>query len=1024
MKISLLGPLEIQSGAVRLRLGGTKQRAVLAMLVLRANQVVSTDYLIDGLWGQAPPDSAINVVQAYVSRLRKVLGNAGTDGPPVDIVRRRPGYLVQLDPEMVDLVRFDRLARAGVAALPAAPSRAAGLLRDAVALWRGTPLAEFPDEPFAANEGHRLQEQYLAAVAARVDADLMLGRHAELIAELEALVADHPLHEGLHGQLMLSLYRSGRQAEALEAYRRARRTFADDLGIDPGPALRALEAAILDHDQGLDWSAPPPEPARIGSVSDPIDTAEQITAADTGEVPTIHGRSRVWNVPARNPHFTGRVDLLDQLHAGLRSMSDRLAVQTLYGLGGVGKSQLAIEYAHLYADEYALVWWINAEQPVLIPDQLTALAGRLGIPTGGGAADVIDRLMTDLSLRSGWLLIFDNADHPRDIAEYRAAGHGQVIVTSRSPGWGALGGRIEVDVLSHAETVALLRARTPQISPGVAEQLAIELGNLPLAAAQAAAYLEQTGLDPKDYLRRFRTRRSVLLAQGDVLGYQGRIETAWELSLQRLRTDNPAAVALLELSAFLAPEPIPLDLFTAGQELLDEPLRAAAADADDLDDAVGAGVGFSLARRHPDGFQLHRLVQSVIRHRLSPERQHAVSARAMKLLAAAHPGDPNDPVHWPVFRRLAPHILATSTAGEENPANRDLMLATVVYLNVRGDPRASRFIAERLVTRWRGVLGADHPDTLTAAANLTTALVWLAEDDQARDLSQDTLQRSRRVLGPDHPVTLRLATNLTFALAWLGEAEQACRLGQDNLERSRRVLGPDSSDTLRLAANLTFALTWHGDAEQARTLGEETLRTAREALGLDHPVTLVAAAHLALALAWLGDTDADRTLGEDTLRRARRALGPDHPTTLASAAHLTFILTGEGDSETACKLGRDTLQRSEQALGHEHLITIATAAVLVAALTASGRVEQARTLGEDTLERARRRLGNEHFITLTAAAAVTAALAALGDLDRARTLGGETLLRARQALGPDHLLTQTLARAVDTAPEHAGEHGS
>ena len=290
-------------------------------------------------------------------------------------------------------------------------------------------------------------------------------------------------------------------------------------------------------------------------------------------------------------------------------------VQALYGLGGVGKTQLAIEYAHRCAADYTITWLIDAEQPVLIPSQLADLAGRLGLPTQGEASHIAQQVLTELGGRSDWLLIFDNAGHPEDIAGYLPAGKGagHVLVTSRFPGWGALGGRVEVDVLERKDTVALLRARIPEMTPDVAEKLAAELGDLPLAAAQAAAYLEQTDLPAPDYLRRFRTRRAALLSHGDVLGYQGRVDTTWALSLERLRATDPTAVALLEVSAFLAPEPIPLTLFTGHPEFLDGPLQTISADPDTISDAIGAAVELSLVRRHPDGFQLHRLVQAVIR---------------------------------------------------------------------------------------------------------------------------------------------------------------------------------------------------------------------------------------------------------------------------------------------------------------------------------------------------------------------------------------------------------------------------
>jgi class 3 adenylate cyclase len=590
-------------------------------------------------------------------------------------------------------------------------------------------------------------------------------------------------------------------------------------------------------------------------------------------------RDRVWNVSARNPHFTGRNDLLAELRRRLRAGEATLVVQALYGLGGVGKTQLALEYVHRFATDYDLMWWIDAEQLVLIPDQLATLAARLGLPAGPTVADTVDRLLAELRGRERWLLIFDNAERPADIADYQPGGTGHVLITSRYPAWGALGGRLEVDVLTRPESIALLRARIPPLDEELADKLAAELGDLPLAAAQAAAYLEQTDLRPEDYLRRFRTRRATLLARGDVLGYHGRIDTTWALSFERLRAEDPAAVQLLEIAAFLAPEPIPLFLLSGYPEILAEPLRATAADPDALVDTVGALVGYSLARRHPHGFQVHRLVQAVIRSQLLPDRQQATADRVVALLAAASPGDPEDPLSWADYTQLTSHVLATAPLGDHSPAGRQLLLDTARYLHARGDSSSSRAVGEPLLDRWRSTLGHDHPDTLTAASILTVALNELGEAEPARALGEDTLERCRRVLGPDHPTTLWTAVNLTVARVLLGDAEPARALGEDTLERCRRVLGPDHPTTLWAAAAQTLALVGLGQAEPARALGEDTLERSRRVLGPDHTTTLTAAASLTQSLNQLGEAELARTLGQDTLQRSRRVLGPDNPLT-------------------------------------------------------------------------------------------------------------------------------------------------
>jgi DNA-binding SARP family transcriptional activator len=246
MEFRILGPFEVSEGGRPLEVGAGKQRALLALLVLSAGEVVSTDRLIDALWEEHPPASALNSVHIYVSQLRKAL----LDGR---LETRGQGYLLALEPEQLDLGRFERLVGEGRALLAEGePERAAEVLRAALALWRGPPLSDFASEPFAQGEIARLEELRLAALEERIEADLALGRHAELIPELEALVRAQPLRERPRAQLMLALYRSGRQAEALDAYQQARRMLAEDLGLEPGRRLQELEGAILRQDAQLD----------------------------------------------------------------------------------------------------------------------------------------------------------------------------------------------------------------------------------------------------------------------------------------------------------------------------------------------------------------------------------------------------------------------------------------------------------------------------------------------------------------------------------------------------------------------------------------------------------------------------------------------------------------------------------------------------------------------------------------------------------------------------------------------------
>ena len=254
----VLGPVEASVEGEPIALPAAKPRALLAALLLDRNRVVPVSRLIDDLWGEVPPETAMKALQGYVSHLRKAIG-------PERLLTRSPGYELRVEDGELDLDRFERLAREGRELLAAGDSKAAAKrLGEALELWRGPPLAEF-SEPFARDAGARLEDERLAALEERIDADLALGRHARLVSELEQLVAQEPLRERPRAQLMLALYRSGRQADALELYRRTRETLSEELGIEPGLELQELERRMLQHDPELERPRPAPRPAEEGA---------------------------------------------------------------------------------------------------------------------------------------------------------------------------------------------------------------------------------------------------------------------------------------------------------------------------------------------------------------------------------------------------------------------------------------------------------------------------------------------------------------------------------------------------------------------------------------------------------------------------------------------------------------------------------------------------------------------------------------------------------------------------------------
>ena len=775
----------------------------------------------------------------------------------------------------------------------------------------------------------------------------------------------------------------------------------------------------------------------------------------------------VWiDVPPRGRHFTGRGELLAALD---RKPDDGhtttvLVPHALHGLSGVGKTRLAIEYAHRNQDSYDLVAWIPAEQQALLHSSYRRIAAAMGIAESDDAELTVDRVRD--GLRRGvpfrrWLVVFDNAEAPSALRRYLPESvpphsTGRVIITSRDRTWSSVAEALEVEVLPRPESVALLRRRNLGMSAPDADRLADQLGDLPLALEQASAWLAASGTSVPDYLHLLTERTDELLKANRAADYPMSVAVTWGVALDRLSIDDPAAVQLLELAAFFGPEPIDRRLFSfAADSELPPETRDALTDPLRLHQAM-ANIGrLSLAKFDSDRgtIHIHRLVRAAVQARISPERQDSLRAAAQALLAAADASAPEltDPSTWTVHAMITPHLRPTDCLAGTDRRSRALVLHHLSYLFLRGDQRSRHQFAEEARDLWKERLGPDDEDTLMVTTWLATTTQVIGDTRHAETLLAEVLGRARRAHGNVHPVTLFAANSYGASLRIAGLYRDAYELDLRTLRDSHTTFGPSDPRTLQNASNLVVNLRMLGRFEEALVRDRENLKLHREQiesgrtgnfvvplncaidlyhlgryeecltmldfipaaetqLGAVHVHVLLAYRTRVTALAARGRTGEAATIARPLLDRHRESFRPYFPPLLAMAMTTANVIRDEHPTE-ALRLARATLATHREADGGDHPATIAALINTAATERIAGERQAATGHDDEAADAAGRILGGDHWVTLAALAGQGVDRSLAGDHAAAGQLLRQAHDRATATRSAGH--PDTLAFAVN-----------
>ncbi len=745
---------------------------------------------------------------------------------------------------------------------------------------------------------------------------------------------------------------------------------------------------------------------------------------------------RPWLVPdtQRTPYFTGRDELLERLRQQLGE-SNRAA---LCGLGGIGKTQTALEYAVRHRADYpAGVFWINAESTGGLISGFVAIAAALRLPAAesNDHEDIVTAVLEWFNGNDGWLLILDNVEDRREVRRFVPQHEGHVLITSREPVFGELGipHGIEVGDFDPEAAVRFLLRRTghddamPEVRASAAE-LAAELGNLPLALEQAAAYMAETSAFSA-YIHAFRTRRLTLLEKSGGLVSHETVAVTWAANFEAVQRESPAAADVLRVSALCGANAIPFELFLDGARSLGDSIAAALSDPDDLTmaEVLRPLTRYSLVRSDSAlrAFSVHRLVQEIVWLAVPESERPIYVARAVCAFDAAFPEV--EYAHWAQCERFVPHIAALcgwldSYDAQPEAASRVLGRAGQ-YLLQRGRYAEAQRLHEYALSLGERALGPNHPIVATSL-NLLALVHWhQSRYDEARTLNERALVIRENALGSDHPEVASILNALAVIHSNQGRYAQAEALYERALAIRERAFGPDHRDVARTLINLANQYCEQGRYDESRALYERALKIWERELGPDHPDVAGGLTNLAGVLVDLGRYAEALPLFERALAIRERALEPDHPDVAYGLNGLANAFLQLGRCDEAEPLYERALALRERALMPDHADLAESLLGLANVYVRQHRYAEAEPLYERALAIRERAGGPDHPKTVFPLVGLAALRAEQGRTTEAIALYERALDIGSKTFAGDHPQLAQLRANVDalrTSLPHPG----